>query len=108
MRAVVTRPHWSYSSVSQYLKCPLQFYFERIAKLPRKSVSDAQILGSALHSALAEYHRTLQAGGPVQSRQIQAAYLAAWDEQASQGQVVTSGEKSLEDSRSLGIALMST
>ena len=52
-----TRPHWSFSSVSQYIRCPLQFYFERVQKLPRKSVSDAQLLGSALHSALAEYHR---------------------------------------------------
>ena len=25
MRPNVTRPHWSYSSVSQYLKCPLQY-----------------------------------------------------------------------------------
>jgi putative RecB family exonuclease len=101
-----TRPHWSYSSVSQYLRCPLQFFFERVQQLPRKSVSDALILGSALHSALAKYHQTLQAGELVQPDQIQSAYLAAWDEQASRGPVVASGDKSVEDSRSVGIALV--
>ena len=101
-----TRPHWSYSSVSQYMKCSLQYYFERVRKLPRKSASDAQVLGSVLHSALADYHRKLQAGDAVQSHRIHAAYLAAWEEQASRGQIVASGDKSLEDSRSLGIALV--
>ncbi|SIO63242.1 PD-(D/E)XK nuclease superfamily protein [Singulisphaera sp. GP187] len=101
-----TRPHWSYSSVSQYLKCPLQYHFERVQKLPRKTLSDAQVLGSALHSALAHYHRTIQSGDPVQAQQIQAAYLAAWDEQEARGQVVHSGDKSREDTRSLGVALV--
>jgi putative RecB family exonuclease len=100
------RLHWSYSSVSQYLKCPLQFYFERVIRLPRKTVSDAQVLGSALHSALANYHQTLKSGEPVQRDQIQAAYLAAWEEQASLGQIVASGEKTVEDSRSVGAALI--
>ena len=90
------RPHWSYSSVSQYLKCPLQFYFERVIKLPRKTVSDAQVLGSALHSALASYHQSIQSSEHVQPDQIHAAYLAAWDEQASLGQIVASGEKTVE------------
>jgi hypothetical protein len=69
-------------------------------------VSDAQLLGSALHAALADYHRGLQADEPVLPHKIQDAYLAAWDEQAARGQVVTSGEKSLGESRDLGIALV--
>lgn len=101
-----TRPHWSFSSVSQYMKCPLQYYFERVLKLPRKTKSDALVLGSAVHSALADYHRKLQAGEPVQPHQIHASYLAAWEEQASRGRVVAAGEKSVEDGRNLGIALV--
>jgi CRISPR/Cas system-associated exonuclease Cas4 (RecB family) len=101
-----SRPHWSYSALSQFLKCPLQFYFERIAKLPRKSTSDAQVLGSALHSALAEYHRNLQIGQQVQTGQIHEAYHASWTEQLSRNQVCASTEKSLDDSRDLGLALV--
>jgi putative RecB family exonuclease len=106
MRPNVTRPHWSYSSVSQFLKCPLQFYFERVLKLPRKSKTDALVLGSSLHSALAVYHRKLQFGEMVTAQEIHTAYLEAWKEQAEDGQIVTSGEKSLSDSRDLGISLV--
>jgi RecB family exonuclease len=50
------RPHWSYSQISQYLRCPLQYYFQRILKLPEPWVSSNLVLGSAVHAALAEYH----------------------------------------------------
>ena len=106
MRANVARPHWSYSSVSQYLRCPLQFYFERVARLPRKSTTDAQLLGSALHSALASYHRQVQIHQSVAANQVHEAYLAAWDEQVSRGAVVATGAKSVDDSRDLGISLI--
>ena len=106
MRPHVTRRHWSYSSVSQFLKCPLQFYFERVLKLPRKTVTDAQLLGSSVHSALAVYHRKLQSGEPVTTQQVHQAYLAAWNDQAGNGQIVNSGDKPLVDSRDLGLDLV--
>jgi CRISPR/Cas system-associated exonuclease Cas4 (RecB family) len=106
MRPNVTRPHWSYSSVSQFLKCPLQFYFERVLKLPRKTRTDTLVLGSSLHSALAVYHRKLQVGELVTAQAIHTAYLEAWENQAGDGPIVGSGEKSLSDSRDLGISLV--
>lgn len=106
MRADVTRLHWSYSSVSQYLKCPLQYYFERIAKLPRKGTTDAQVLGSAVHSALATFHRQLQAGEATTAGSIRQSYLDAWDGLVGDGQVVALGGKPLGDSRDLGMTLV--
>jgi putative RecB family exonuclease len=106
MRPYVTRPHWSYSSVNQFLKCPLQFYFERVLKLPRKTVTDAQVLGSSVHSALAVYHRKLQSREPVTTHQVHQAYLGAWNDQAGNGQIVNSGDKPLVDSRDLGLDLV--
>ena len=106
MRTEVIRPHWSYSSISQFLRCPLQYYYERVVRLPRKTSTAAQILGSAVHSALASYHRKLQAGEPVTTQQVRLAYLAAWDDQAGQGQVVAPGNRSLDDSRDLGFSLV--
>lgn len=108
MRAVVTRPHWSYSSVSQYLRCPLQFYFERVLKRPRRTTTAAQVLGSAVHAALAAYHRKLQSGEPVTAQQVHRAYLAAWDDQAHGGRVVDPGDKTIDDCRDLGLALVDT
>ena len=106
MKVAVTRPHWSYSSVNQYLKCPLQYYYERVVKLPRKGVTDAQVLGTAVHSALATYHRKLQTRGAVTTESIRQAYLEAWDGQVDDGQVVTLGGRSLGDGRELGLTLV--
>jgi putative RecB family exonuclease len=106
MRPNVARPHWSYSSVNQFLRCPLQFYFERVLKLPRKTTTDDQVLGSSLHTALASYHRKLQASEPVTTQEVHQAYLDAWESQAENGQIVGSGGKSLADSRDLGLALV--
>lgn len=105
MRTTIVRPHWSYSSLSQYLKCPLQFFFERVVGLPRRTVSDAQVLGSAIHAALACYHRKLQVGEPIQAHQIQNALLAAWDDQAGEIEVVYD-RRSRDDNLALGIALI--
>ncbi len=51
------RPHTSYSAVAQYQRCPLQYYFQRILKLPSDTVASGLVLGGAVHEALAEYHK---------------------------------------------------
>ena len=61
MKERVTRPHWSYSSISQYQRCSLQYYFERVLHLPRRSASAALVLGARSTAALADYHRRHQA-----------------------------------------------
>lgn len=105
MRMTIDRPHWSYSSLSQYLKCPLQFYFERVLGMPRKTVSDAQVLGSSIHAALAGYHCKLRSGEPIQMHQVQDAFLAAWDGQTGQFEVIYD-KRSRDDNLALGIALI--
>lgn len=75
---MVHRPHWSYSQLSQFLRCPLQFFFERVAKLPKPFVSSNLVLGSAVHESLATYHRDIQAGTKTTREQIEQRFLAAW------------------------------
>lgn len=105
MNADIRRPHWSYSAVSQYLKCPLQFYFERVLRLPRRKVTDAQVLGSSIHAALADYHRSLARDQPIPSKHVHQSFLTSWDRQAGD-LVVVSDRRSVDDSLSLGIALI--
>ena len=76
---MISRPHWSYSQLAQYLRCPLQYFFERIAKLPRPFVPSGMALGSAVHHALAVYHRQLLLGTLPSSQEIQAEFLNAWN-----------------------------
>jgi putative RecB family exonuclease len=54
------RPHWSYSSINQYLACPLRYYFQRILGLPQSTVGSGLVFGSAVHAALAHYHLALK------------------------------------------------
>lgn len=105
MRPKIDRPHWSYSSISQYMKCPLQYYFERVLRLPRRTTSDAQVLGSAIHAALAFHHRRLQAGETAPAHQVRDTFLAAWENQANESEVVFD-KRSANDNRDLGIALI--
>jgi putative RecB family exonuclease len=64
------RPHWSYSQLSTYLRCPLQYFFQYVLGLPRKTIPGSMALGSAVHEALATYHRTVQSGQPISSDDI--------------------------------------
>ncbi len=73
-----TRPHWSYSAINQYLRCPLQYYFERILRIPRASVSSSLALGSAVHKSLAVYHLGLQQGVTLDAERIKQAFLDGW------------------------------
>ena len=77
---MTVRPHWSYSQVSQFLRCPLQYYFERVAKLPKSHISGGLALGAAVHRTLAAYHRAVQEGHVFESDRIHASFLGAWEE----------------------------
>lgn len=105
MRPKFDRPHWSHSAISQYLRCPLQFYFERVLRLPRRTISDSQVLGSAIHEALARYHRSLQRDAAIRIGQVRDAFLAAWRDQAGRAEVVHD-RRSTDDNLALGIALL--
>ena len=47
------RPHWSYSSINEYMLCPLKYYFHRVAKYAPEKTSVNMILGKALHAVYA-------------------------------------------------------
>jgi putative RecB family exonuclease len=79
-RITMLRPHWSYSQLSQFMRCPLQYFFERILKLPKPFLPSSLVMGSAVHQALAEYHRCLQANQPSSKEQVGTAFLTAWNE----------------------------
>lgn len=60
------RPHWSYSSISQYLACPLRYYFQRILCLPQPSINSSLVLGSSVHAVL------------LTTRKIEASLFEPW------------------------------
>jgi putative RecB family exonuclease len=102
------RPHWSYSAINQYLRCPLQYYFERILKLPQLRVSSDLVLGSAIHEALAYYHRKIQLQKSSELKELQALLEAAWQSRESRQGLMFKRGQSRESQLSLGKQLLAT
>lgn len=78
------RRHWSFSAINQYLRCPLQYYYERVLKLPQPTLSSGLVLGSAVHAALADYHLNLQRRTPTTIDKLQRILLEYWTSRESE------------------------
>lgn len=100
------RPHWSYSSISQYLRCPLQFFFQRVLGIPSHTVSSNLVLGGAVHEGLAEYHRRLQKKESVATTEITDAFHGAWKERETSGEIVYRDGDTRDDSIAQGVHLL--
>ena len=100
------RPHWSYSQLNQYLRCPLQYFFERVVRLERPFIPSAMALGSSVHEALADYHQHLQLGQPLADRRIQQTFLSAWGRNESRQPIQFKGGETRDDIIAQGVALL--
>lgn len=98
------RPHWSYSALAQFLRCPLQFYFQRIAKLPQPFTPSGLALGSCVHKAIALYHRSIKEDFDLMPNAVQDEFLGAWRERRSHERIQFQGPES--DLLQQGIGLL--
>ena len=103
---MVRRPHWSYSQIAQYQRCPLQYFFQRVAKLPEPFVSSNLVLGSAVHAALAEYHGCLQHGLDCPTNQVQTTFLETWREREERQPIEYRNSNNRAKAVDQGIALL--
>ncbi len=62
------------------MRCPLQHFFRDLLRLPERSTSGPLALGSAVHQALARFHRSVQQGRPIPPPAVRDAFLASWKE----------------------------
>lgn len=100
------RPHWSYSAISQYLACPLRYYFQRILGLPQGSVSNSLVLGSAVHAALAEYHHTIQRDLPTDTAKLHRVFVDAWTKREDEVAIAYRDGENRDECVAQGIALI--
>jgi putative RecB family exonuclease len=101
-----SRRHWSYSAISQYLRCPLQFFFQRVLDLPSRTVSSNLVLGSSVHAGLAEYHRRLKESENIDPTAIMKAYHECWDEKEAKESIQFREGDTRDDSIAQGINLL--
>ena len=100
------RPHWSYSAINQYLRCPLQYYFQRILNLPQPTVGCGLVLGSAIHNALAVYHQYLMEKKEPVEQQIRQEFFESWLLRTEEQKVEFKANESQEDLIEQGLALL--
>ena len=100
------RPHWSYSAITQYLACPLRFYFQRVARLPQTSVGSGLVMGSSVHAALAEYHRTVQQDEPTDVARLHDIFTGTWESRQHECPVNYKNGENPDDLKAQGIALV--
>ena len=103
------RPHWSVSSLNQYLNvCGLQYFFQRIAKLPKESESSNLVFGSTVHETLSCIYEHLQEGNALSPEDSAEAFASAWEiyVKTADSQVVYSGKDSYDGLLARGRALI--
>ena len=76
------REHWSYSALNQFLNiCSLQFYFDRIAKLPKTFVPVSLSFGSAYHRALEWVNLQRKDGSIPEAEESSDLFAEVWSRQ---------------------------
>jgi CRISPR/Cas system-associated exonuclease Cas4 (RecB family) len=101
-----SRPHWSYSAISQYLRCPLQYYFQRVLGIPSRTTSSGMALGSAVHAGLAEYHRRLMEQEQATPETVAKAFQDDWQERETRESIQFRDGDTRDDCIAQGVHLL--
>lgn len=75
------RPHISYSQLSTYLQCPLQYYFQYVQCIPWNYTPSAVVFGSSIHNAVEYYHRSLMNGHTASLDDVVGKFTSDWGSQ---------------------------
>src|SRR5690606_8111011 len=87
-------------------RCPLQYYFQRILKLPQPTVGSGLVLGSAIHNALAVYHQYLMEKKEPVEQQIRQEFFETWVTRTEEQKVEFKANESQEELIEQGLALL--
>ena len=102
----INRPHWSYSAITQYLRCPQQYFFQRVLGIPSHSIGTGLALGSAVHAGLAAYHQRLQRKEAIDTEVVLKAFHECWDEKELNETIQYRDGDTREDSIAQGVHLL--
>lgn len=100
------RPHWSYSAISQFLACPLRYYFQRVLCLPQPTISGNLVLGSSVHAVLAEYHRSIQHDEPTEVAKLHQVFNDSWTRRENETRLALRDGETSQGLIDQGIALI--
>jgi putative RecB family exonuclease len=78
MTTTENHDHLSYSQISCYSSCSLQYRFKYIDKIEPAFNSSALAFGSAIHEAAAAYHQSRLEADPLRADQLMDVYRDEW------------------------------
>ena len=91
------REHWSFSAINQFLNiCSLQYYFDRIAKLPRTFTPISLSFGSAFHRAMEWMALTRQEGTQPKESEARDLFRDLWSRQVQEDKNIRFDEEITE------------
>ncbi|MBL8822287.1 MAG: PD-(D/E)XK nuclease family protein [Planctomycetia bacterium] len=102
----MSRPHWSYSQIACFQRCPLQYYFRYIAGIPRTTIPANMVLGTAVHAGLATYHRAIMHEHEIPFSKVETTYLDSWQTQADNNLIEYTPKHTREELQELGLTLL--
>jgi putative RecB family exonuclease len=92
------REHWSFSALNQFLNiCSLQFYFDRIAKLPKTFTPVTLSFGSAFHRVCEWISLTRKEGVMPNREDAMDLFGTLWDRQVGEDKAIRFDEDQDQD-----------
>jgi putative RecB family exonuclease len=92
------REHWSFSALNQFVNiCSLQYYFDRIAKLPKAFTPVSLSFGSAFHRAMEWMHLIRKEGGQPKESEARDIFRDLWSRQVTEDKHIRFDEEITED-----------
>lgn len=87
------REHWSYSALNQFINiCSLQFFFDRIAKLPKAFTPVSLSFGSAYHRALEWVNLQRKDGEQPRPEESGDLFAEVWSRQLEEDEDIRFGK----------------
>jgi len=108
IKLLFSEEHISVSSLGTFLRCPRQYRFRYIDRIPAESRASSLAFGSAIHTALAHYYGKLRDIEPEPTaEELSAVFMDAWKEQLRRDVPVLFADKEDEGSLAdLGVRML--
>lgn len=95
------REHWSFSAINQFVNiCSLQFFFDRIAKLPRAFTPASMSFGSAFHRTCEWLALTRKEGKQPAKAEACDLFHTLWGRQVAEDEAIKFDEEQDQESAS--------
>jgi putative RecB family exonuclease len=99
-------PIWSHSRIASFEKCPLQYRYRYLDRIPRETQSIEAFLGNRVHEALERLYEEAGKGRTPALPELIDSYQQAWDAKYSDKITIVRAEDGADHYRRRGVACL--